>query len=482
MNDEPTCLPANSIIGFATNGVAIFSPFDENSNDLNDVDYGVNCQGRTAVGGIYYYARVPDECSTFTPDYRGHDPSRIYGVAIDGFPIYGPGQGDTKITNADLDACHGKMVDGQYRYYMTDEWPYVLGCFRGTPKQVTGAPAPSTVCKFACNKLVTSNNIFCHDDFPVISTTKNPDINQIKIGLTELEISKFSSRGILESNTMEMGFVNINIGQDSLTFSSNGIPDHYIRNYTNGSFHKLVRHNFTVSFPRFPEFLTQPRCIPSNDIIGFATNGVPIFSPFDAEGNDINANGTFDGCNGRTNEVGIYHYTQLSDCLYNTESGDNEIFGVALDGFPIYGPGNSNITNKDLDVCHGRLEPNGQYKYFVTKEFPYILGCFRGAPQDVEINGKTQTQSSSDCVYACNTNGTTPESDRTFCVNSQQYFLLYIIIGVAVFLSLILIVLLVFILVKCAQRKRSCCSYIRCFSCTDCFSCKEDDEESHYHL
>ncbi|XP_072050343.1 uncharacterized protein [Amphiura filiformis] len=171
MNDEPSCLPANSVIGFATNGVAIFSPFDENSNDLNDVDYGVNCQGRTANGGIYYYARVPDECSTFTPEYRGHDPSRIYGVAIDGFPIYGPGKEPTKITNADLDACHGKMVDGQYRYYMTDEWPYVLGCFRGTPAQVTGAPDPSDVCKFACNKDARSSDITCADDF--LATTES---------------------------------------------------------------------------------------------------------------------------------------------------------------------------------------------------------------------------------------------------------------------------------------------------------------------
>ena len=171
LNELPQCLPANSIIGFAVNGAAIFSPFDEDGNDLNAVDFGGNCQGRTAEGGIYYFAQVPDKCSTF----QRLDADQIFGVAIDGFPIYGPGEGDSKITNADLDACHGKMVNGQYRYYMTDEWPYVLGCFRGTPMSVSNGSEviiPSSVCKFACNKDAKSNEVPCVDDFPI--TTPEP--------------------------------------------------------------------------------------------------------------------------------------------------------------------------------------------------------------------------------------------------------------------------------------------------------------------
>ena len=53
------------------------------------------------------------------------------GVALDGFPI--------KISkkchnNADVDECGGMMdEDGNYAYYFTDEWPYSLRCFKGTP-------------------------------------------------------------------------------------------------------------------------------------------------------------------------------------------------------------------------------------------------------------------------------------------------------------------------------------------------------------
>lgn len=168
---QPQCLPANSIIGFAVNGAAIFSPFDEDGSDLNAVDFGGGCQGRTAEGGIYYFAQVPDKCSTF----QRLDADQIFGVAIDGFPIYGPGEGDSMITNADLDACHGKKVNGQYRYYMTDEWPYVLGCFRGTPMSVKNGSEviiPSSVCKFACNKDAETNEVPCVDDFLV--TTPSP--------------------------------------------------------------------------------------------------------------------------------------------------------------------------------------------------------------------------------------------------------------------------------------------------------------------
>ncbi len=33
----------------------------------------------------------------------------------------------------DLDKCNGAVVDGQYGYYITDEFPWVLACFSCTP-------------------------------------------------------------------------------------------------------------------------------------------------------------------------------------------------------------------------------------------------------------------------------------------------------------------------------------------------------------
>ena len=70
------------------------------------------------------------------------------GVALDGYPIYGPrGPGGRLYANADLDACHGLTstvtLGGKrvrmYHYVATLEYPYSIGCFRGTPIRVTGA-------------------------------------------------------------------------------------------------------------------------------------------------------------------------------------------------------------------------------------------------------------------------------------------------------------------------------------------------------
>ena len=57
-----------------------------------------------------------------------------------------------EITNADLDACHGRVgpvrIDGRlvttYHYRFTLEFPYTIGCFRGTPLALPhrGPPPP----------------------------------------------------------------------------------------------------------------------------------------------------------------------------------------------------------------------------------------------------------------------------------------------------------------------------------------------------
>ena len=49
-----------------------------------------------------------------------------------------------ELTNADLDECHGRVSrvvwDGKeasmYHYVLTREYPYTVGCFRGTPARM----------------------------------------------------------------------------------------------------------------------------------------------------------------------------------------------------------------------------------------------------------------------------------------------------------------------------------------------------------
>ena len=70
----------------------------------------------------------------------GHSP--LFGYALDGFGIYGPrGDDGQMVTNAQLDQCHGHVhpvmwngtIQPIYHYHLNREYPYSVGCFRGTP-------------------------------------------------------------------------------------------------------------------------------------------------------------------------------------------------------------------------------------------------------------------------------------------------------------------------------------------------------------
>lgn len=71
--------------------------------------------------------------------------SPLYGYALDGFGVYGPLGADGKpIKNSQLDECHGRvgnvMWEGKmrrmYHYVTNNEYPYSIGCFRGTPAKL----------------------------------------------------------------------------------------------------------------------------------------------------------------------------------------------------------------------------------------------------------------------------------------------------------------------------------------------------------
>lgn len=137
---------------------------------LGKVKFGTDSHnGHTQPGGMYHYHGNPN--ALFDPKETDKG-SPVIGFAADGFPIYGPHYIDSKsgkmvqsksgyslkqgqrptgssspggtydgtyiqdyeFTNSGtLDECNGMTVDGQYGYYVTESFPYVMGCFSGTP-------------------------------------------------------------------------------------------------------------------------------------------------------------------------------------------------------------------------------------------------------------------------------------------------------------------------------------------------------------
>jgi len=134
---RPSCLPMG-MIGIAIDGVALFNALDDAHRDALAHETQDLCEGHPQRRGIYHYHSIPP-CLTGST-VRSQE--QLVGYALDGIPIFGPRDSNGKLlTDADLDACHGHVgwvtLRGKrvriYHYNATLEYPYTLGCFRGTP-------------------------------------------------------------------------------------------------------------------------------------------------------------------------------------------------------------------------------------------------------------------------------------------------------------------------------------------------------------
>jgi hypothetical protein len=155
----------NVAIGCATEDDWLLDPLGTESKFGADQH-----NAHTQPDGRYHYHGSPE---AMFDDNPGPDGSPVIGFAADGFPVYGsyfldPDSGrvrkavsgyslkagsrgtqsddnpggdydgsyidDWEYTGSgDLDECNGMMIDDLYAYYVTDSYPWVIGCFKGTP-------------------------------------------------------------------------------------------------------------------------------------------------------------------------------------------------------------------------------------------------------------------------------------------------------------------------------------------------------------
>lgn len=174
VSDEATAVAGRlGTIGFSVTGLPIYGAMEgamPEAEAYGDPIYnGIvdDCQGHTGPASEYHLHAIEDSSSC------GFEPSPIVGYALDGFPIYGSNgcldesceevvtftsgwvqTGDPTTDAWDnytyepsddetvLDECNGRVgPDGTYRYYITDTFPYTIGCFAGTPTTQSGAAA-----------------------------------------------------------------------------------------------------------------------------------------------------------------------------------------------------------------------------------------------------------------------------------------------------------------------------------------------------
>jgi hypothetical protein len=128
---SPACVGMGAI-GATLNGVVLYNAIDARGNDAVAHEI-VDAFGGHPAMSDYHYHFVPDRLDT--PRLAdGH--SGIIGYIRDGFPLYGyRGTGGVELRNTDLDECHGHSHGALgYHYHATLEYPYTIGCYRGTPR------------------------------------------------------------------------------------------------------------------------------------------------------------------------------------------------------------------------------------------------------------------------------------------------------------------------------------------------------------
>merc|ERR1719230_586562 len=65
-----------------------------------------------------------------------------------------------------------------------------------------------------------------------------------------------------------------------------------------------------------------------------------------------------------------------------------QVIGYAIDGRPIFSPyNNRGLLHTDLDNCNGKFDATGNYGYYVKPTFPYLVGCFGPGVYNLEEEG-----------------------------------------------------------------------------------------------
>jgi hypothetical protein len=127
----PTCV--GGAIGVSVLGVPIFSAFDAGGRDAAAHEVQDGCDGHPEMTGQYHFHSLS---GCFVDADLGFDDG-LFGYALDGFGIYA----EQGVTTADLDECHGRTSEvtwhgtavSMYHYVATADFPYLVGCYRGTP-------------------------------------------------------------------------------------------------------------------------------------------------------------------------------------------------------------------------------------------------------------------------------------------------------------------------------------------------------------
>ena len=257
----------------------------------------------------------------------------------------------------------------------------------GDSKIVTTAPSSSSSgYLYVCSGVTSSTNPG--------STTKGPWFNSDD---TTWNLSTKLIYIVQGAVTVTGSFTD-SVANSVRSITGNGLPTHTVGYFPITSSTSPLAYVYdqngnsveqkTISWtglPTSPTVNSTPTCM-GGGAIGVMLTGARLFAAMDAKGRDARAWEITDACDGHPAPGNSYHYHSLPSCgLAADVSGQHSaLVGYVADGFGLYGKLGDNgveITNDDLDECHGHTDATvPQYHYHATETFPYTVGCYRGTP------------------------------------------------------------------------------------------------------
>ena len=118
--DTSSTLAESSLIGFAADGYPVYGPYIDDNGTVRAVVSSFKLRSGTRA--------LSDLDSGLI---EGASPGGTYDGTYRDDYVYEDGLGD-------LDECNGMTRDGQYGYYVTDAFPWIVNCYKGTPHSSFG--------------------------------------------------------------------------------------------------------------------------------------------------------------------------------------------------------------------------------------------------------------------------------------------------------------------------------------------------------
>ncbi len=153
-------------------------------------------------------------------------------------------------------------------------------------------------------------------------------------------------------------------------FNGFGTDEHNAHTQPDGTYH--YHANPMAMFEQDCDIITE-----QSPVIGFAADGFPIFgSCFDDNGTVKKAQSSYQLKAGVRQDVSGYTTPTVGNGGINSNNYDGQFRGDY-----------EYVENSgDLDQCNGRMV-DGQYGYFVTDTYPWVMACFKGSPNNSLLKG-----------------------------------------------------------------------------------------------